>query len=423
MIRRSAKRAAQCVEESLPFQKALSIFLRVASLAAKLLLTLYMGRYLALTEIGVYGLVFSAVMISTSLLGMRLDYVAGRDLVGASAPRVCRMIRDVGLFYTANCVVLAFVMLGVAFFAKASPLVLLSVYLIAVFESIASVFSSNLVSMGRPLLSTALFFVRSGLWCLVVVVAGLLFPQLRSVEAILFAWTLGAALGAVLPLWSWRGLPWRETLRVSIDRAWLINALKKSFPVWLGTVGAMTASSVDRFVVSAYLDMEKVGIVTFYSSFAFALLSLVHSGFFSFSYPRLIEFHQNGKREAFTKQAFDTGIEVSVFMLVATVILGVLMPLSAPYFGKPELAAERLTFWLMLGAVWIRSVGDSFYYILYARGQDKPLWMGDMLYLLPVIVGNVILVPLIGLAGVGYSAVVAASLLLLWLGFFTYRKL
>jgi O-antigen/teichoic acid export membrane protein len=91
-------------------------------------------------------------------------------------------------------------------------------------------------------------------------------------------------------------------------------------------------------------------------------------------------------------------------------------------FGKPELAVESYTFWLILVAVWIRGNADTFYYVLYARGQDKPLWLGDTLYLLPVTAANLALVPWLGLSGVGYSAIIGASFLLLWLGGFALFK-
>ena len=421
MMRFHAKAIRKSVRDSLPLQKALSVFLRVSSLAAKLLLTLYMGRYLSLGELGVYGLVFSAVMITTGVLGARLDYIVGRDLVGAKPEQACHILRDQTAFYGGNFLLFALVMAVLGFSGLASPVILMSVFAISVFESMASVFASNLISLGHPLLSTFLFFVRSGLWCVIVVAVGLLYPETRSVESILFAWTLGAALGVMLPFWFWRSLPWRKILPLPIDRVWLKASLKKSAPVWLGTIGAMTASSMDRFVVSAYLDLEKVGVVTFYSSFAFALLSLVHSGFFSFSYPRLIDLHKKGETKAFKEEAISTGIEVSLFVLAAALFLGVLMPISAPFFGKPELAAEALTFWLMLCAIWIRSVSDSFYFVLYAKGKDKPLWLGDLLYLVPVIAGNVLLVPVFALPGVGYSAVFASVCLLFWLASFALR--
>ncbi len=408
--------------DCLAFRKALSVGLRLASLAAKLFLTLYMGRYLSLYDLGLYGIVFSVVMVGTGFVGVRLDFIMGRELVGASSGTACRLIRDQSLFYLSNFLLLGLVVL-VAFAAgAASPLLLAAMFVITAMESLAQAYNVNMTSMGSPLLSTFLFFLRSGLWGFAVVVLGLIFPQTRSVEIILIAWAAGGVLGVALPLWLWRDLPWTAIFRQRIDKKWLTRSLKISAPIWLGTIGAMAASSMDRFVVSYYLDMEKVGIVTFYGSFALALLSLIHSGFFAFSYPRLISLHREGNEAGFNKEVRRTWIEVSSFVFISACLLGVILPRCAELFQKPELAEEAYTFWLMLGAVWIRANADVFYYILYVRGRDKPLWLGDSLYLLPVTGANILLVPLFDLPGVGYSAILGSVFLLIWLGWFVFRE-
>ncbi len=407
---------------SLAFHKALSVGLRGASLAAKLVLTLYMGRYLSLADMGVYGLVFAAVMIGTGVLGARLDFVVARDLVGASTEKAFRMMRDQAFFYGINYLFFAIIALAVVWAGVVPAGIAAAVFGIAVMESLAQACGTNMISMGHPLLSTFQFFVRSGLWGFVAVGLGLWRPEWRSVEFILLVWGAGAASGVLLSLWFWRDAPWRRVVRLPVDRDWLKASLRRSFPVWLGTVGAITASSMDRFTVSLYLDLDKVGIVTFYSSFALALLSLIHSGFFAFSYPRLISFHRNGDRQGFSAEAGRTGLEVATFVFVSAVVLGFALPACAGIFGKPELAAEAYTFWLMLAAVWVRGNADTFYYMLYARGRDKPLWLGDTLYLLPMAAANFLLVPRFGLAGVGYSSLLAAFFLLIWLGGFALRK-
>ena len=400
--------------KSLPFKQATNVLLRVSSLAAKLLLTLYMGRYLGLSELGVYGLVFSAVMIATGVLGSRLDYVVTRDLVSASPVDAARRMRDQTVFYAIHYVLFALVMLAAWGLSIAPPLMLLSVFVITVLEHLANSFTTNLVSLGHPVLSTFLFFVRAGLWCVVVVLLGLLFPVTRTVESVMIGWAFGGGLGVLMGAWVLRKKPWKEALQLPVDWAWIKKAVMKSFPIWIGTIGAMMASGVDRFVVSYYLDMESVGIITFYGSFAAALLSLVHSGFFSFSYPRLIAFHQSGEGAAFWSELRQTGLQVAAFVFLASAALGVVLPYAAYYLDKPELAAQAYTLWLILGAVWIRANADTFYFALYAQHRDRPLWLGDLIYLLLLGLGCVVLVPVAGLPGAGYSAIIASALLCGW---------
>ncbi len=395
-------------------KKGLNIGLRVLSLAAKLLLTLYMGRYLGLADMGVYGLAFSAIMIATVVLGLRIDFVVARDLVGASPFEALRKIRDEMVFFGANYLVFAVFMLALGLLKVAPPFLLAAVFLISILENISAALYTNLISMGRPVLSTFLFFIRAGLWCFAVVAAGLLWPETRNVESIFIAWAIGEAVSIGLTFWVWRHLPWDKVIRTPIAWDWIKAGVIQCFPVWLGTIGAAMAFSVDRFVVSHFIGLKEVGIITFYSSFATALLSLAQSGIFSFAYPKMIKYHKQGDTEAFWREAWSAGWQVSLFVLVSAGIVGALIPFSAPFFGKPELANEAWALWLILAAIWVRANADTFYYILYARHQDKPLWLGALLFLIPALFGNLLFVPLMGLKGVGVSSILACLTLFFW---------
>jgi hypothetical protein len=82
--------------------RLLNTLLRLTTLSAKLGLTLYMGLYLSLPDIGTYGLVFAAVMILTAVLGFRFDYIVSRDLVRTTPIAAVTKMRDQMLFYIMN---------------------------------------------------------------------------------------------------------------------------------------------------------------------------------------------------------------------------------------------------------------------------------------------------------------------------------
>ena len=391
-----------------------NVSLRLASLGAKLLLTLYMGRFLGLSDLGVYGLVFSAVTIASGALGFRYDYVVARELVGADRVMAFSLVKDQIAFLIVNYVIFGFLIYGAHLLGLLGGKIALTLFVIAVFDNLSGAMTTNLIAMGSPLVSTALFFLRAGLWCLVAIFLGLLWPVLRSVDLILALWAAGEVMAVGLNFWIWRKQPWAEVLATPVDWPNVMRSIRRCFPIWLGTIGAMLAISVDRFVVSAYLDLEQVGVLTFYSSFAIAILSLVQSGFFAFSYPRLIACHQAGDTESFWRETRKTGWQVAGFVMLFGCFVGFAIPFSSPLFNKPELAVYAPTLWLLLIGIWIRANADTFYYVLYARRQDRALWLGSLLFLIPAVVGNLALVPWIGLEGVGYSSILACSFLLVW---------
>src|SRR5690349_2087290 len=146
---------------------ALSGLLRLASLAAKLGLTLYMGRYLSLTDMGLYGLVFSSVMIATTVLGLRFDYVVSRDLVRTTPEVALAKMRDQTIFYLVNyaAAVAILVPLVAAHLTSLPPRILVYICVLTVTDNYTNLTYVNMNSLEKPLRANALYFIASGLWC------------------------------------------------------------------------------------------------------------------------------------------------------------------------------------------------------------------------------------------------------------------
>lgn len=390
--------------------------LRLATLGAKLGFTLYMGRFLSFADMGTYGLAFGTVMITTMLLGGSLDYVVSREIVDVTPPVALARMRDQAAFYSLNYLALGLVMgaLAVSGVTGISGGVMTMIFVLAVIESVANMTYWNMTSLGHPLLANLLLFIRSGAWALVIAFMGILIPSLRNAEIILLSWIVGTSTSLVVTLWAWRHLPWRSLRTIPVDWPWIRKSVKKCFFIWIGMVGLTAGSYVDRFVVAANLNLDLAGVVTFYSSFTVALLTLVQSGILSFTYPRLILSYRRKDSAAFWHEVWKSAWHVAVFAGIIGVIIGVCVPLIGRFFHRQLLVDETTTLWLMLFGMWMQSNAMTLYYILFARHQDRAIWLGNLLYLIPAFGGNAILVPIFGFIGIGYGSVIANAFLLLW---------
>ncbi len=394
----------------------LNAALRLLPLLAKLGLTLYMGRYFSLADIGVYGLVFGAVIILLSFLGQCFSYVVMRDIVSVPPFVALHKMRDQALLYAANCLILiaaaAFVI--VAGLSPIAPKIVGFTVLLTILEAYADAIYMNMNSLNQQVRASVFYFVRAGLWIIPVVLLGWYDPAWRKVDVILFAWAAGAFISLLAGLWFWREMPWRQAMQMPIDWPWLRNGLKKSSLVWLGSMGLAGGGYVDRFIVEYFLSLHDAGIVAFYASFSNALPTLMQSGILAFTYPRLIAAHRKGHKAEFAREVRKALWQVAVSGGTIALALAIGVPLLGYYVGRPELANSALTLWLMLIGATIQSIGGAFYYVLYARHQDRALWLGNLLFLVPAAGGNALLVSLIGLPGTGIAAIAAASFLLLW---------
>src|ERR1700731_3380801 len=158
--------------------RLLNTLLRLAILSTKLALTLYMGRYLSLPDIGTYGLVFGAVMILTAVLGFRFDYIVSRDLVRTTPVVAVTKMRDQMLFYIMNYFAAALIAVAVmkTGVTGIDSRVLFYILALTVTSSYVDFTYININSMERPLLASMLNFVATGLWCVPVIGLGIVAP-------------------------------------------------------------------------------------------------------------------------------------------------------------------------------------------------------------------------------------------------------
>lgn len=402
--------------------QAINVVLRMVPLAAKLVLTLYMGRYLSLADMGAYGLVFGAVMVLTIFLGQRFDYIVTREIVGGSPETILQKMRDQAVLYGLNCALLAVVMLvlmatGITGVGTRN---LLYIFLLSSLDGYASFLYGNMNALNRQVMANVQFFLRSGLWIVPVVLLGFVDPSWRTVDTVLMGWTLGVLSSYGVVAWAWRTLPWRTVLKSPVNWHWIRTGLRKTGLIWLGALGLVAGIYVDRFIAMHFLSLEDVGVLTFYTSFSNAMIALLQSGVVAFAHPRLIIFYREGQKDRFQNEARCMVRQTASGAVILAVVLGSVVPLLGHYTGHPEYARHAMLLWLILGGTWIRANADAFYLILFARHQDRPIWLGNLLFLIPALAGNMLLVPFFGLEGIGYGTIVAASFLFLWRAFYVY---
>ena len=80
----------------------LNFLLRLASLAGKFGLSLYMARFMSLDDLGLYGLIFSVVMLAVTFFGGRIDYYLARLIVTKDEGVSFKLLRDQSAFLVLN---------------------------------------------------------------------------------------------------------------------------------------------------------------------------------------------------------------------------------------------------------------------------------------------------------------------------------
>ncbi|HVF83927.1 MAG TPA: hypothetical protein VM913_07135 [Sphingomicrobium sp.] len=395
---------------------AVSLGLRLASLGGKLVLSLYMGKVFALSELGLYGLAFGAVMLAIVFLGFRIDYVVSREIAGFGPERQQKVGAAAAMLFLLCFVAAAPLAVTSLWFAgvEASAGFIALLLLLCGVEAYANYLYTVTIALGRPALANALFFIRSGLWTVPAMAVSWFEPAYRTVEFVLICWLVGVSLSVFLNVIVLRGQivgPWR---RGGFDWEEIRHATSAGIMIWIGSVAVTLGGYADRYVLAGALSLDEVGVATFYASFTAAVLTLVQSATTNITLPAVIAHHDADRRAEFAAEMRRTErAAASVCLAVIILLAGVMWPVAG-WLGKPELIAAFPFFLLLLAATFIRTQAETLYTGLFVIRAHRAIWTGNLLYLGVSLALNFLLIPPLGLTGLGLAAIGSALILAGW---------
>lgn len=398
---------------------SISLSLRLASLVGKLALSLFMGKYFELAELGRYGLAFGAVMLATVLLGFRLDYIVSREISGMDRQHSRRTGTTVLALYLASFVLAApFALWALVYLGDSGTdfTFLLLVYLICGVEAYANFIYTVTIALKRAALANALFFLRSGAWTIPVILISFFQPEFRTVQFVLALWLAGASLSVLLNLWFTRAELMAPLGLRSLQWTEMRSYIGATALIWIGSVGLALGSYVDRFVLASYLTLDDVGVATFYTSFTAAALALVQSATTSLTFPAMIDHHDAGRTDQFRKEVRRTGIAAGALSLAVLGSLALAMLFMGQALGKPELLAAYPAFLVLLLATWIRTHAETLYYGLFVERKHRAIWLGNLLFLAASLALNIALIPSLEIMGLAIAALAASLVIFAWRG-------
>jgi O-antigen/teichoic acid export membrane protein len=391
--------------------------IRLSSLVGKFLLSLYMARFMGLEDLGLYGLVFSATMISVSLLGFRIDYALMREVGRLSRDQLSERMKAANLLFLGSYLAIAapFFLIMPTFAPEMSSAILLCMFVLCCTEHFASAMYNIAVALGRANTANILFFVRGGLWTAPAILLGIVSSPMRTADFVLGCWAFFSVISVVMSIHLLRDqIAWRVPLRIGEnERNWLGSAVRSSFGVWLGTVAYAAGGYADRFIVNNLLSLTAVGVATFYLSFTLPISTLVQSATFVPRQARLVELHDGGENEQYRALMRKTLLAAAVLALTIAAAMAVLVSLSAQLLGKSELIASQPVFWLILAGAVLRTIADGLFYPLFVEHRTRTIWGSDLFFCAAVVILTASLLPPLGLYGLGVASVASASLILL----------
>lgn len=399
--------------------RLINVSLRAGTLVCKFLLIFFLAKFLTPGEVGVYGLLVATIGYAFFVVGFEFYTYTSRELIGVEERKWLPIIRDQWVFfaisYTCMTPVLFFV-----FEFDLLPYKYLGWFLLLFFlEHTAQEVNRLLVAMSEQFLASFILFLRSGIWTVVVVLAMWVYPDLRNLDFVFLAWSVGAGVACILGFARFFRLD-RIKLGDKPDWAWIIKGVKVSIPLLLASLSIRGIFTFDRYWVEASAGLDVLGSYILFAGIAFSIVSFLDAGVIAFLYPKVVAAAKEKDDASFKRQMKDLAVNIVVSTVIMAVVALLVSPLILGWIGKSIYAdGIYLLRWLLL-AVTIYSFSMIFHIGLYAKRNDKTILYSQFSGLLVFFAGCMAGVPKYGAVAVVWAMCLSFTLILAW-KFFAYK--
>lgn len=383
------------------------VFYRLAGVAGKFLLILYISKILSLEELGIYNIFTATVAWSVFLLGFEFHWFSTREIVGEDKTKISQFIFSQFIFHLFGMILIP-VIVGVVFFLGFIPGSLLIFFvLITLFDQLSQEGTRILIALNQPQISNLIFFVKHGVW--IYVLFGLMSIGVFDINLtiILFFWFFSIIIGFLIVIYNLNKLNLLRRENLKFNLKWVKLGMKTSWPFLLATISSLIIDYSNRYFIDYFLGKESVGIYGFYFGIANIPISLITSVFVAQNSPRLIAVYKyEGDNVAEKKSIVRQFILQNLLIVISFTIVSVFsIHWLLMYIDKQELVNKIEVFYLMLIYVFIFSIDTVVNSILYSKRFDKLLLGSSVAGGIINLILNYFLIPRFGLVGAVYSTI------------------
>jgi len=385
--------------------------MRIGMLAAKLILSIFIARYLGLKDLGIYGLIVGVSSTVQAVTRGGVFTLLARDAVVQSLPELMRNLRHYGIGVSTLYVLFIPVALaiGIYFDATLAAVLALAVF----FTEHFSLDSFNLINnLQYPKIANFVYSLQSAIWIYLFVVLAFIYPSLRSIEAVLIFWTGGGVVALAIVAWLSRNWPWKEAFAGKLDWRWYPQKIRRAFKLYLIEVLGILNYYMDRYIVTIFLSLEMAGIYIFFSQIVTATLNLINSGVLAVYRPRLIKAYDSADIAAFNKifksclvRSTLTGIFLAFFAAAAS---SVIVKLT----GNEALSEHISLLWILLVAMLFVLVEVTAQTGLFAMHKDHDNFIITITSLFLTITVGSIAITAFGVYGIVFNIMLVSIICL-----------
>ncbi len=387
--------------------------MRASGIACKFGLALFIGRFLDLSSLGLYGLAAGAVAIGPVVISMGMIHLIMREAVTLPMGQLTKnLLYYWGFATSVYALMLAFAVLATIGFGASDlwPLVIV----IMLFEHFGNDIFQLLSNLERPLLANATAFLRGAAWILVYVPIAIWEPNFRSITVLFEFWLAGSASALMLFVWVSRSWPWKDALLRPFETAWIIRTIRSAFIIYISDLSFIASQYLDRYLVTLFLGLKVAGVYFLYWSAANAVSTFVSIAVLQVQRPRLIKAYHDGGTPVHRRLTASFMKTTTLTTVLFSIVTGCAFHMVLPFLKQPAVADYLGAFWLIMAGMALRNMADFGALALFTAHRDRIMTLTNVAAVSLLILAQGLLLPIAGLYGAGAAILFTFSAIAFW---------
>lgn len=353
--------------------RLINIVLRFANLVGKFLLMMFLVKYLAVEDVGLYGLLASLISLFTLVIGGDFYIYAHREYF--NGVKITDVITN-QIIATLILYIIIIPAIVIYFLNSNIPKYYIYEFIaLVILEHISAEIYRWYEVVGRPLTSSIILLIKSSLWVLIIVCIFLINNDLKKIEIVFLLWILGCVLSIIYGL-----VVVRRSIIIKFEKfdyKWIIKGFKLSVYFIVGTFALRMLFTLDRYAIERYINLHELGIYVFIMSISSTIMTFFDASIFSYNYPLLMK--NVNKRKEFKEIIKELWIKVIVYGFIIMTGIYLTMPYVIKYIIKKQDYYNQNILLVTMFIFFIYSLTHIPNYILYALKKDKINILTNML--------------------------------------------
>jgi len=391
-------------------EKLYNLTIRGSATIIKLAFTLFLGSIFTESEFGLYSLIISSIYISLILIGFDVYLDCNRKIIQKEEPKEQAFILNNQL---ASYIPFYFLFSIVIFFIPERIIPKEFIFLffsVSIIEHLNSEIFRLLLALRKTVIANLLFFIRNGLWPLVILVL-YYFNFQFNISILLSYWLFASILALIIGLIFLRK---KYKLDLSlIDKKTIIASYKYAFIFFIGTIAYKIVEFSDRYFIDYYLDKESVGVYSLYSQFGSVLNTIIFTIVISIGYPKLLKAIYSNNLKQIIKERNNMLMEIVIISILTLLGGYLLLDTLLAIIDKPLYFKFDYLFYLVIISNIIFNLSYVYHFIMIGYQKDFKITILTLIGAAINIILNIILIQKYGIIGAIFSKTFAFLFILI----------